>query len=97
MATPNYDAVNNLLDLWRETNVVTDYLYTYLFLLTFFIIAYMVMQNWDPRHVFTASSLATSLIAMLLFLAQLVPVAAFVVALLVFTTSLMYLLFGSSE
>lgn len=92
-----YDNVTNLLDLWRETNVVTDFLYSYLFLLTVFLIVVIVMQMYDRRQVFVSATLLTSLVAMFMFLADLIPQSAFTVSLVFFGASIMWLMFGSTE
>lgn len=97
MATPDYDSVTNLLDLWRETNAVTDFLFSYLFLLSVFIIVMVIMQMFDRRHVFVSSSLITTILALFLFLADLVPFGAFIVSLVLFSASIVWLLFGSNE
>lgn len=92
-----YDTVNNLLDLWRETNTVTDYLFSYFFLLSIFIIVMVAMQNWDKKNTITSATLATSIVAVLMFIAELIPQTPFVISLVLFGGSLMWLIFGGNE
>lgn len=94
MTTPNYDDVNNLLDLWRETNAATDSLFSYLFLLAVFVISFFAMSMFDRKQVFIASSFVTAIVAMLLFFAGLASMASFVIALILFAASILAHLFG---
>lgn len=89
-----YDNVSNLLDLWRETNTVTDSLYSYMFLIATFVIVVMVMRERDQKQVFTAGTLVVSIVAFLMLLAGLVPMGALTICLVLFGASLVWLLFG---
>lgn len=89
-----YDSVTNLLDLWKETNNVTDFFFSYFFLIAMFVIVYMVMQNSDPKAVFLAGSLLVSTVALFMFIAGMLPFGAFVICLILLGGSLMSYVFS---
>lgn len=97
MANPDYDSVTNILDLWRQANVATDNLYTYLFLLTTFIIIYLSMQAFDSRQAMVSATFGVSIISLLLFVANVATFTAFISCLILFGASILWLVFGGEN
>lgn len=89
----SYDTVNNLLDLWVETNVVTNMIFSYLFLVAVFVIAYVALQRFDVKNVIVASSFITMLVSLLMLVAGIMTNAGFVTCTVVFALSFFWMLF----
>lgn len=89
----SYDTVNNLLDLWIETNVVTNMIFSYLFLVAFFIICYVTMQKFDVKNVIVASTFITMLVSLLMLVAGIMTNAGFVVCTVMFAAAFFWMLF----
>jgi hypothetical protein len=90
----SYDTVTNLLDLWRETNTVTDFFFSYFFLIALAITVYMIMQNSEAKSVFLSATLLISVVSLFMFLAGLLPFGAFTVCLVLLGGSLMSYVFA---
>lgn len=88
-----YDSVNNLLDLWVETNVVTDMVFSYLFLVAIFVIAYMALQRFDVKNVLVTSSFITTVVALLMLVAGIMTQAGLNVCIIVFSAAFFWMLF----
>jgi len=89
----SYDAVGNLLELWIETNVVTNMIFSYLFLVAVFVICYVMLQRYDVKNVTVATTFITMLISLLMLVAGIMTNAGFIVCTVLFGVSFFWMLF----
>ncbi len=91
-----YDNVFNLLDLWRETNTVTEMMFSYLFLVTIFIIAYVSLQKFnDIKNAIVAAAFITTMVSVFMFLALLMTQAGMITCITIFAATFFWLLFDN--
>jgi len=88
-----YDNVTNIVNLWQETNTVTNGYYTYLYLLVLFIIILVLLSNFDKRVAFLAASSVNLFAAILLFLADIATEQVLTLSLVLFVATLFLQLF----
>ena len=88
-----YDNVNTLLDLWIETNVVTNMLFSYMFLIAVFVITYVAMQRFDVKNVMVASTFITTVVSLLMFVTGIMTQTGLTTCIVVFSATFFWMLF----
>lgn len=89
----SYDTVSTLLDLWVETNVVTNMVFSYMFLVSIFVITYVAMQRFDVKNVMVASTFITTLVALLMNVTGIMTNAGLTTCIIVFSATFFWMLF----
>lgn len=82
-----YENITTIMGLWQETNVVTDYFFTYLFLLMVFLIVAVSMSQFDKKHVFITATTINTVVAMFLFIGGLLPQQALVISIILWVVA----------
>ena len=88
-----YDNITTIVDVWKDTNTVTDGLYSYLFLLCIFLISFIALKQFDKKVVFVSSSFLTTFVCIILFLAELTTTTAVTVCITMLVVSLFVQMF----
>lgn len=89
-----YENVSDISGLFISSNYVTDAWFSYLMMLLYYIIIFLMYKSYDTKMVFFTSSILLSFVSTLLFLASFVTIYVVGVALALVAASTLIFVWG---